>query len=359
MRPIWITATLLAVPSPTIAEFPVPAIDFNPEVYPCGRTIDAIEVDGRLDEASWAAAPWTDPFVDIRGRSFEPKPRFLTRAKMVWDDTHLYVAADMDEPHLWSTLTERDAVIYHDNDFEVFIDPDGDTHEYYELEVNLLGTEWDLFLTRPYRDAGSAVDSWDITGLRTAVHLRGTLNDASDVDDGWSIEIALPWSVLEECAHRPVPPSPGDHWYVNFSRVQWQLDPAPNEPSGYVKRTSDGRTLPEDNWVWSPQGLVNMHYPEMWGVVGFLEEPAVEETDIPTTEDERVRWALRRIYYAERSRESVTDDVAALGVPDPHVEGFPWPPSILLTGAGYEVTWRGAGRTAYLREDGKVWFTEE
>jgi hypothetical protein len=26
----------------------------------------------------------------------------------------------------------------------------------------------------------------------------------------------------------------------------------------------------EDNWVWSPQGLINMHVPEMWGRVRFV-----------------------------------------------------------------------------------------
>ena len=66
----------------------------------------------------------------------------------------------------------RDAVIYHDNDFEVFIDPDGDNHLYYELEINALGTEWDLLLVKPYRDGGPAVNAWDIQGLRTAVHVR-------------------------------------------------------------------------------------------------------------------------------------------------------------------------------------------
>ena len=38
-------------------------------------------------------------------------------------------------------LTKHDAVIFHDNDFEVFIDPDGDNHEYYELELNALNTD--------------------------------------------------------------------------------------------------------------------------------------------------------------------------------------------------------------------------
>jgi hypothetical protein len=74
--------------------------------------------------------------------------------KMVWDDEYLYVAAEMEEPDIWATLTERDSVIFHDNDFEVFIDPDGDTHAYYELEVNALATAWDLMLLKPYRDGG-------------------------------------------------------------------------------------------------------------------------------------------------------------------------------------------------------------
>ena len=59
-------------------------------------------------------------------------------------------------------MTERDSVIFRDNDFEVFIDPDGDTHAYYELEINALGTVWDLLLLKPYRDGGPAINGWDI-----------------------------------------------------------------------------------------------------------------------------------------------------------------------------------------------------
>ena len=81
----------------------------------------------------------------------------------------------MEEPDIWGTLAERDSVIFHDNDFEIFIDPDGDTHEYYELEVNALGTPWDLMLIRPYRYGGPAINGWDIAGLRVGVDVRGGL----------------------------------------------------------------------------------------------------------------------------------------------------------------------------------------
>ena len=84
------------------------------------------------------------------------------------------VAAEMDEPDVWGVLTERDSVIFHDNDFEIFIDPDGDTHAYYELEVNALGTPWDLMLITPYRDGGPAIHAWDIAGLQVGVRVRGT-----------------------------------------------------------------------------------------------------------------------------------------------------------------------------------------
>ena len=141
---------------------------------------------------------------------------------MLWDDTYFYVAALLEEPHVWGTLTKHDSVIFQDNDFEIFIDPDGDNHEYYELEINVLNTEWDLFLKAPYRDGGPAVNEWEIPGLKTAVHVEGTLNNSSDTDKSWSVEFAIPWKVLAEYSHRPAPPLDGDQWRVNFSRVEWK-----------------------------------------------------------------------------------------------------------------------------------------
>ena len=187
---------------------------------------------------------------------------------------YFYIAAEMEEPHLWGTLTERDSVIFYDNDFEVFIDPDGDTHDYYELEVNALGTEWDLLLERPYRDGGPALHEFDTPGLLSAVQMYGTLNDPSDIDRSWTIEIAIPFAALRAIAGRPAPPANGDVWWVNFSRVQWRLDVV---DGAYTKRADDnGKELREDNWVWSPQGVIAMHEPESWGLVQFVGSPAPE-----------------------------------------------------------------------------------
>lgn len=232
-----------------------------PKRYACGKVAAPIIIDGRLDDPAWQRAPWTDDFVDIEGR-VKPRPRFRTRARMLYDNDYFYVAAEMEEPHVWATLTRHDAVIFHDNDFEVFIDPDGDTLEYYEFEINALNTGWDLFLPKPYNKGGKARNEWEIPGLKTAVHVRGSLNDPRDRDRGWSVEIAFPWKALAEYAHKPAPPRPGDEWRVNFSRVQWRHRIVDGK---YVKIPG----LKEDNWVWSPEGVINMHVPERWGVVRF------------------------------------------------------------------------------------------
>ncbi len=223
-------------------------------------------IDGRLDDPAWAPVAWSEPFVDIEGAR-RPLPRWMTRVKLAWDSSALYIAADLEEPDLWATLTERDAVIYHDNDFEWFIDPDGDTERYFELEINALGTVWDLFLTRPYRHGGQAINAWDIVGLRSAVARRGTLNQPGDVDQGWSVEMAIPWRAFADSGRTAVPPRPGSRWRINFSRVQWDHDVVDGQ---YRKRRDgDGRPLPEHNWVWSAQGEINMHIPERWGTVVF------------------------------------------------------------------------------------------
>ncbi len=240
----------------------------TPKHYVCPRTPNPILIDGRLDDDAWQRAPWTDAFVDIEGDA-KPVPRFHTRAKMLWDDTYFYIAAEMEEPHVWGKLTEHDQIVYHDNDFEIFIDPNGDRSEYYEIEINVLGTIFDLFLAESYNNGGPALHGWDATGMISAIAIDGTLNDPSDIDRGWSVEFALPWSLLAPFAQTPAPPQDGDVWRVNFSRVQWQHELL-NGAYRKVPKTA------ENNWVWSPQGVINMHVPEHWGEVKFVIGSSVE-----------------------------------------------------------------------------------
>ncbi|MBI5086875.1 MAG: carbohydrate-binding family 9-like protein [Acidobacteria bacterium] len=237
-----------------------PAEAAQPRQYACRRAPAPVRIDGRLDDAAWRSAAWTSAFVDIEG-AVKPRPRFRTRAKLLWDDNFFYVAAELNEPHVWGTLTAHDSVIFRDNDFEVFLNPSGDGLNYFEFEINALNTGWDLFLPKPYKLKGRADNTWEIPGLQTAVHVDGTLNDPRDRDRSWTVEIAFPWNAFASRA--PVRrPSPGETWRVNFSRVEWRVEVREGR---YLKLPG----FKEDNWVWSPQGVVDMHVPEKWGVVRF------------------------------------------------------------------------------------------
>ncbi len=167
-----------------------------PRAYVAYRASAPPRIDGKLDDAAWQAVPWTDDFVDIEGDRRLP-PRFRSRAKMLWDDRCFYIGAELEEPHVQATYTEHDSYIFHeDNDFEVFLNPEGSNLNYAELELNALNTTWDLRLRKPYSAGGQAEDHWEIPGLKTAVRVQGTINDPRDVDKGWTIEIAIPWEIV-------------------------------------------------------------------------------------------------------------------------------------------------------------------
>ena len=261
------------------------------KTYCAPRTSSPITIDGKDTDDEWKSAKWSDLFVDIEGQK-RKNPNLKTKVKMMWDETNLYVFAELEEPHIWATLKERDAVVYHDDDFEVFIDPDGDSHYYYEIEVNAYNTLWDLMLTEPYRNGRNdkVLWRWDIPKLQSAVHISGTINDPSDTDERWNVEMAIPMETLTEFSSG-LKPAPGVQWRINFSRVDWQMDIIDGE---YQKtKNDDGKSLAESNWVWSPQGKIAMHMPEMWGILQFVDNS--DDPFIPDP-DRTLKIELRNIY---------------------------------------------------------------
>jgi hypothetical protein len=238
----------------------------TPLHYTVPRTSSPPAIDGDLSDPAWQTAPWTEYFTDIEG-DLRPKPLYHTRVKMLWDDQYLYIGAEMEEPNIWAYVKNHDEVVFHDNDFEVFINPDNNARHYFEIEVNAIQTIFDLFLPEPYRNGGGALVSWDAAGLKKAVRINGTLNDPGDTDRGWTVEYAIPIASIS-MGNGPETPRPGSLWRINFSRVEWDTDVRDGK---YVKRTdpSTHRPLPEHNWVWSPQGVINMHCPERWGYLLF------------------------------------------------------------------------------------------
>ncbi len=232
--------------------------------YTVHKVLTPVTIDGMADD-TWQQAPWSEPFIDIEGNN-KPTPYLTTRMKMLWNDDYLYVLAQLEETDLWASLTEHDAIIYRDHDFEIFIDPDRDQENYFEIEINTFGTVLDLFMDKTYSNGGIANLKWNAAGLLSAVVKEGTINQNNDTDKGWTVEMAIPFNALNHAGNTYKPVN-GQIWKINFSRVEWTLD---KQNATYKKRTGkDGKPLPEFNWVWSPQGIINMHYPEKWGLVYF------------------------------------------------------------------------------------------
>ena len=166
------------------------------QTYKVERISTTPPLDGRI-HGIWNEVPWTKEFIDIRGTDF-PSPRYQTRVKMLRNDTHIFFAAELIEPHIWTTISEKNSVIYWQNDFEIFIDPDNDGLNYYEFEINALNTIWELTLDKPYNKGGSATHPTNIPGLISNVYIDGTINDPSDVDNMWSVVVSIPFSGLEK-----------------------------------------------------------------------------------------------------------------------------------------------------------------
>lgn len=257
--------------------------------YLCRRAAGPIAVDGRLDEPDWQRATRSPRFVDVVSGA---PGLYDTRAAALWDDEALYVGFWVEEPCVQATLTERDSLIFMENDVEVFIDG-GDA--YYEFEINALGTIYEVFFIwqDAYRRGGRfdvpefdlidrqalsfggnhdrdgfhfwrgshprgprwAFRFWDFPGLRSAVHVDGALNDCSAPHRGWTVELAFPWAGMGWLADgRSLPPQEGDEWRIFFGR--------------YQKLSLSGATV-HAGWSWDPIGSGDNHVPEKFTPIRF------------------------------------------------------------------------------------------
>ncbi|MCU7494116.1 MAG: carbohydrate-binding family 9-like protein [Ignavibacteria bacterium] len=331
---------------------PEPKIDFSPRHYVCYRADGKINIDGKMDEESWQSAPWSDAFVDVAGGK-KPAPEFNSRVKMLWDDNFLYIAARLEEPDVWATLRERDTTIYEDNNFEVFIDPDGDSQNYYEFEINALNTFWDLLMTKPYRVGGFPVSAWDMRGIKTEVGIQGTINNPGDRDSSWTVELAFPLKVLMQSSGHKGLPKDNEQWRVNFTRVEWGV----SSIEGKYKRKDDQTSY----WAWSPIGRVDYHYPEMYGYVQFSRNIAgTKEDNFIQRKEEYAKWVLRQIFYKERAYYSdhgtYTNSLGELKFPKKDIPGYEWPPVIETASDFFEISILSSDNEtkAYIYSDGKT-----
>jgi hypothetical protein len=340
-----------------LSEIPVLDVEFIPEKYVAYKTEMPINVDGELTDAEWGNIEWTNKFDDLEGDK-KPKPLYDTKVKMLWDDEYFYFGAELIEPHIWADIKDHDDIVLYNNDFEIFIDPDGDTHHYCEIEMNAFTTVWDLILTKPYRDKGKVIDSGHVYGLKKAVKIYGTINDPSDKDDRWTVEMAIPWKVMEELASHGGAPVNGEQWRVNFLRVNWQ----PEITNGTYSRKIDPKTNKSFNcfnWIWTVSGNSGCHAPELWSFVQFSDKkPGTDQFRDDPNDD--VKWALRQVYYRQRAfmkeNEAYAGNASQLKIEDLTVEGLAFAPEISMINGRWEAKQKAFNdKTAYIRWDGKVW----
>lgn len=248
--------------------------------YECRRAGQPPRLDGQVhpDPTGWDLAPWMEEFGDILGPA-DAAPKYSTKSKMLYDDEFLYVAAFLEEEHVWGTLVEDQAVIFQDNDFEIFIDIGGRGENYYEFEINALGTTWQLTIDKPYSKGGCARNV-QLENLVSAVKVFGTINDPdSSPDQGWSVTVAIPLAGLSQFGDAKIEPG-NTVWRANFSRVQWEhrVVDADSGRKVYERIPPHGTHLlqgsnevhPEQNWTWTPQTEINIHAPETWGFIRFV-----------------------------------------------------------------------------------------
>lgn len=318
---------------------------FNPPAYVCYKAPAAITIDGVLSPEEWDLLSWTSDFVDIAGGD-QPKPFLQTNVKMTYDDNGLYLAALLEESHIWADMTEHDSPLFLNNNFEFFLDMTNDTHNYVEYEVNALGAEWDLFLTKPYRDKGIAFNNWEFMGMQSAVHIDGTLNNPEDTDQSWSVEIFLPWKTIYQLVPGKNKPEEGDQFRANFSRAEWNTG------------TQDGK---ECFWAWAPGNVKNIHMPEFWGFIQLSDRRAgTGEAPFIKHQDEETKWILRNLYYRQQQYHKTFNQyatsLAGLKADEVCPEESLTQLTLNNTPSMYEITLPSPnGRIWSIRQDGLVW----
>lgn len=174
------------------------------------RTLTAPTVDGDLTDSCWQQAKVIDGFqltAGDRGKA----PQFATKARMLFDETHLYVAFECLEPDVAGLKAKSkwhdDPDIEYDDRVEVFLDVGHDHRHYWELAVNPAGALFDQAAF--YRLHGSRTcDFFPEKNLRWQARTKlGT--------DRWTVEIAIDVTTLglprlEE----------GITWGCNLARVR-------------------------------------------------------------------------------------------------------------------------------------------
>jgi hypothetical protein len=179
--------------------------------YEVGRATAPITIDGDLSDAAWAdAAPavtlqflWDD----------QTGAKQQTLVQLLRDDEALYVGYRVADTDITARFVERDDPTFLDDAVEIFINPAADQEAvYFGFEMNARGVLYDYL----NYNSRTLFKRFDATGVEVGVALQGTLNDRDDVDEGWTLEVAIPWENFETLSRNP--PEAGAVWRANLNR---------------------------------------------------------------------------------------------------------------------------------------------
>lgn len=200
-----------------------PAQDVKERLVECRWAVGPIEIDGKGDDPDWQHAELIDKFglpwlkEDARGA------KTATKARLLWDREFLYFFAELEDHDLFADIVEHDGRTWLNDVFELFFRPAEDKPAYYEFQVNAAGTTLDIYFPR----RGAGFDAQKSDGefqWKTAVVRRGTLDDRTDRDEGWSVEGRIPWTDLMRTGGQP---AAGEVWRFALCRYDYTKDEKP------------------------------------------------------------------------------------------------------------------------------------
>ena len=197
----------------------ITAVSQSKEAYQCQYIAEPLKIDGLLDESAWKQAQPLSFFIPVTHQ----EPLSKTDGRLLWDDKYLYAGFKAYDKDIWSYFTERDSTTCNEDVLEVFIKPDQEKEPYYNFEINAINTVYDAFNFK--RGAGGGDhhrwSRWNCQGLKSAVTVKGTLNNYEDVDEYWQLEVAIPFADLPTLAGRG--PNQGDKWLFHLARYDYSV----------------------------------------------------------------------------------------------------------------------------------------
>jgi Carbohydrate family 9 binding domain-like len=193
----------------------------TPPQYMVRRAKGPIAIDGKADEKDWQTAPPSPAFSPAEGG---PEIAGSARARLVWDDKHLYALVEVEDADVHSQYKAQDDPLWKEDAVELFIDADRNRRGYVELQVNPRNAHFDAWFPRTRAEKNHP--EWT-SKMKSAVAVRGTLDERGDKDQGWIAEIAIPLADVkgtDQAMKVTVPPELGDRWRLNVVRVDKPAD---------------------------------------------------------------------------------------------------------------------------------------